>query len=68
MGAAFGQNQDNAPVHTTVIAMAKINELPHAPYSPDLASSDYFLFRNLKNGLVVKDLPTMKRWSLLIIL
>ncbi|XP_023220365.1 histone-lysine N-methyltransferase SETMAR-like [Centruroides sculpturatus] len=47
-------HQDNAPVHTSVIAMAKINELrfkllPHAPYSPDLAPSDYFLFPNLKN-------------------
>jgi len=49
-------HQDNAPVHTSVIAMAKINELkfellPHAPYSPDLASSDYFLFPNLKKWL-----------------
>jgi histone-lysine N-methyltransferase SETMAR len=36
--------------------MAKINELkfellPHAPYSPDLAPSDYFLFPNLKKWL-----------------
>ena len=46
-------HQDNAPVHPSVITMAKINELkfkllPHAPYSPDLASSDYFLFSSLK--------------------
>ena len=38
-------NQDNAPVHTSVIAMAKINEfefklLLHVPYSPDLAPLD----------------------------
>ncbi|XP_023241076.1 histone-lysine N-methyltransferase SETMAR-like isoform X2 [Centruroides sculpturatus] len=49
-------HQDNAPVHTFVITMAKINELrfkflPHAPYSPDLAPSDYFLFPNLKKWL-----------------
>lgn len=49
-------HQDNAPVHTSVIAVAKINELkfellPHAPYSPDLAPSDYFLFPNLKKWL-----------------
>ena len=36
--------------------MAKINKLkfkllPHAPYSPDLASSDYFIFPNLKKWL-----------------
>ena len=69
--AAFGKKkvllqEDNALVHISVIAMAKINELkikllPHAPYSPDLALSDYFLFLNLKNGSVVKDLPTMKK-------
>ena len=47
---------DNAPVHKSVIAMAKLNELqfellPHAPYSPDLAPSDYFLFPYLKKWL-----------------
>ena len=36
--------------------MAKINDLkfelmPHPPYSPDLAPSDYFLFPNLKKWL-----------------
>ena len=41
--------QDNAPVHTSISAMAKVNELKykllsHAPYSPDSAPSDYFLF------------------------
>ena len=59
--AAFGKmkmlfHQDNVPVHTSVIAMAKINELKfklllHVPYSPDLAPSDYFLFPNLKKWL-----------------
>lgn len=49
-------HQDNAPVHTSTIAMAKIHELgfelvPHAPYSPDLAPCDYYLFPNLKRWL-----------------
>ena len=49
-------HQDNAPVHTSVIAMAKINEsksklLSHGPYSPDLAPLDYFLFPNLEKCL-----------------
>ena len=46
-------HQDNAPVHISVIAIAKINVLkfkllPHASYKPDLALSGYFLFPNLK--------------------
>ena len=49
-------HQDNAPDHISTIAMAKINELKfelhrHAPYSPDLASSDYFLFPNITKWL-----------------
>ena len=49
-------HQDNARVHTCAVAMAKIHELgykllPHPPYSPDLAPSDYFLFPNLKKWL-----------------
>ena len=39
--------------HTCVIAMAKIHELryellPHPPYLPDLAPSDFHLFPKLK--------------------
>ncbi|KMQ87583.1 mariner transposase [Lasius niger] len=46
-------HQDNAPAHTSVVAMAKVHELgyellPHPPYSPDLAPCDFFLFPNLK--------------------
>lgn len=49
-------HHDNAPVHSCVVAMAKIHELkfemlPHPPYSPDLAPSDYHLFPNLKKHL-----------------
>ncbi|GFV30199.1 mariner Mos1 transposase [Trichonephila clavipes] len=49
-------HQDNAPSHTSVVAMAKIHELrfkllDHPPYSPDLAPSDSFLFLHLKIAL-----------------
>lgn len=49
-------HQDNAPVHKSVLTMAKINELKyelldHPPYSPDLAPSDYHLFPHLKRFL-----------------
>ncbi|XP_025829860.1 uncharacterized protein LOC112904322 [Agrilus planipennis] len=42
--------------NTSIVATAKINDLkfelmPHPPYSPDLAPSDYFLFPNLKKWL-----------------
>ena len=47
---------DNAPVHKPRVAQAAISEckfeqLNHPPYSPDLAPSDYYLFRNLKSHL-----------------
>ena len=47
---------DNAPVHKSRVAQAAIREckfeqLNHPPYSPDLAPSDYYLFRNLKSHL-----------------
>lgn len=48
--------QDNAPPHKSKVAMEKIRELgfeiiPHPPYSPDLAPSDYFLFPKLKESI-----------------
>ena len=49
-------HQDNAPVHTSRIAMEAVREcgyelLPHPPYSPDLAPSDFHLFPKLKKYL-----------------
>ena len=49
-------HQDNAPCHKSLATMAKLNELsfellPHPPYSPDLAPSDYYLFIDLKTML-----------------
>lgn len=48
--------QDNAPVHTAQVAVAEAANcgfelLPHPPYSPDLAPSDFFLFPKLKSEL-----------------
>ncbi len=45
--------QDNAPVHTACVATTAAAKLgfellPHPPYSPDLAPSDFFLFPKLK--------------------
>ena len=50
---------DNAKSHTSKITRQKLEEfgweiLPHPPYSPDLAPSDYHLFRSLRNHLVKK--------------
>lgn len=49
-------HQDNAPAHTSCVAMAEIQRcgfelLPHPAYSPDLAPSDFHLFPNLKKYL-----------------
>ena len=49
-------HQDNAPCQKSLATMAKLNELsfellPHPPYSPDLAPSDYYLFADLKKML-----------------
>jgi len=48
--------QDNAPIHTARVATAAASDcgfeiLPHPPYSPDLAPSDYYLFPKLKSHL-----------------
>ena len=48
--------QDNAPAHTSQVVMAAATEcgfevLPHPPYSPDLAPSDFYLFPKLKTNL-----------------
>ena len=46
-------HQDNAPFHTSGIAMANTNELEfelltHSPYSSGLVPVDYFLYPNMK--------------------
>ena len=49
-------HQDIATAHTAAVAMAAIREcgfefLSQPPYSPDLAPSDYHMFRSLKDSL-----------------
>ncbi|GFY34308.1 histone-lysine N-methyltransferase SETMAR [Trichonephila clavipes] len=49
-------HQDNARPHTSLVTRQKLLQLewdtmPHPPYSPDLAPSDYYLFRSLRNFL-----------------
>ena len=47
---------DNATPHTSLVTGQKLIRLGwrvmlHPPYSPDLAPSDYYLFRSLQNSL-----------------
>lgn len=47
---------DNARPHVSksvkeLLEMIRWDTLPHPPYSPDMAPSDYFLFRSMTNGL-----------------
>lgn len=51
---------DNARPHVAATVKAKLANfdweiLPHPPYSPDLAPSDYHLFRSLQNFLNGRD-------------
>jgi histone-lysine N-methyltransferase SETMAR len=47
---------DNAPVHKVFrvkqfLAQKSIAEMGHPPYSPDLASNDFWLFPKIKSAL-----------------
>lgn len=43
-------HNDNTPTHTSLILISSLKTviIPQAPYSPDLAPGDFFLFANLK--------------------
>ena len=48
--------QENAPAHTSQVALTAATEygfevLHHPPYSPDMAPSDFYLFPKLKSNL-----------------
>ena len=48
--------QDNAPTHTSEVAMTAATGfgfeiLPHPPYSPDMALSEFYLFPKQKSNL-----------------
>jgi len=50
---------DNVPAHRALATQKKLSYLGfqclhHSPYSPDLAPSDYHLFRGLKKKLKVR--------------
>ena len=56
---------DNAKPHTSLRTREKSLQLswdflPHPPYSPDLAPSDYHLFRSLKNYLNGKNFENLE--------
>lgn len=61
---------DNARPHTAAVTRNKLIELgwevmPHPPYSPDLAPSDYYLFRSLSNamdGRAFEDQDDLETW------
>ncbi|EZA47555.1 Histone-lysine N-methyltransferase SETMAR [Ooceraea biroi] len=49
-------HHDNAKPHTALVTKKKLKRfgwevMQHPPYSPDLAPSDYHLFRSLQNNL-----------------
>ena len=61
---------DNARPHVSRVTQAKLKDLnwhvlPHAPYSPDLAPSDYHLFSSLEHSLrdtEFDDLEQLENW------
>ncbi|GFV45018.1 histone-lysine N-methyltransferase SETMAR [Trichonephila clavipes] len=62
-GIAF--HYDNARKHTAMVTQQKLNALgwevlDHPPYSPDIAPSDYYLFRSLQNCLMGKNSSFLK--------
>lgn len=55
---------DNARPHTANLTKSKLIELgwevlPHPPYSPDIAPSDFHLFRSLKHWLKGKSFESI---------
>ncbi|KOX68364.1 Histone-lysine N-methyltransferase SETMAR [Melipona quadrifasciata] len=59
-------HHDNARPHVALAVRQKLLQfdwdvLPHPPYSPDLAPSDYYLFLSLKNTILERGLP--ERWK-----
>ena len=61
---------DNARPHIAKMTQQKIEELgwevlPHPPYSPDMAPSDYHLFRSMQHSLAekkFKNIDEVQNW------
>ena len=61
---------DNARPHVTksvktYLETLKWEVLPHPPYSPDIAPSDYYLFRSMAHGLAdqqFRSYEDIKKW------
>ncbi len=61
---------DNARPHVSKITLERIEELdwevlPHPPYSPDIAPSDYHLFRSMEHLLrekIFQNLDEINNW------
>uniref|UniRef100_A0A914HQ22 Transposase n=1 Tax=Globodera rostochiensis TaxID=31243 RepID=A0A914HQ22_GLORO len=61
---------DNARPHTANMTKMALQELgwevlPHPPYSPDVAPSDYHLFRSLSNalsGVTLENAAALQNW------
>ena len=65
-GIIFHHN--NTPAHSSQIVRDVLREfwlelLPHPPYSPDLAPSDFFLFSNLKEHSKASSKTWLTKWS-----
>ncbi|XP_073986846.1 histone-lysine N-methyltransferase SETMAR-like [Rhodnius prolixus] len=61
-------HHDNARPHTAMLTQQKLNALgwevlSHPPYSPDIAPSDYYLFRSLQNYLTGKKFKSFESFS-----
>ncbi|GFV90753.1 putative DD34D transposase [Trichonephila clavipes] len=57
-------HQDISRRHSSLVTRQKLlmpewDVMPHPPYSPDLAPSDYYLFRSLQNFLDVVQNPLL---------
>ena len=58
--------EDNAKLHTTnrtkekIVELEGIELLPHPAYSPDLAISDYYLFRSMVHFLCGRSFSNVK--------
>ncbi|GFW09020.1 histone-lysine N-methyltransferase SETMAR [Trichonephila clavipes] len=58
-------HHDNARPHTAMVTHQKLNALGwevlgHPPHSPDIAPSDYYLFRSMQNYLTGKNSSLLK--------